>query len=72
MVSVQLVPKYLHMIEVMRVFHAANEKKQDKNNIKTSQQLETKTRHCSCLQHESKEDQNFVVIANPPGSSSIL
>ena len=40
MVSVQLVPKYLHMIEVMRVFHAANEKnrtktilKQDSNSI---------------------------------------
>ena len=40
--------------------------------IKTRQQLKIETRHCSCLQPEIKEDQNFFVIANPPGSSSIL
>ena len=37
-----------HMIAVLIVFHAANEKKQNENNIKTIQQLKTETRNFFC------------------------
>ena len=53
-VSVQLVPKYFHVIAVLILFHAANKKKRKKTILKQ----DSKSR---------KEDQNVVVVANPPG-----